>query len=64
MNFLSKNLFFYKNWTDDRNLTCKGCFEKEKKFPVQWATYESARFWKIGVILIWTIRCLIVKKLA
>ena len=22
---------FHKIWTDDRNLTCKGCFEKKKK---------------------------------
>ena len=29
---------FHKIWTDDRNLTCEGCFKKEKKFPVQWAT--------------------------
>ena len=35
---------FHKIWTDDGNLTYKGCFEKEKKFPVQWATYEGARF--------------------
>ena len=23
---------FYKIWTNDQNLTCKGCFRKEKKF--------------------------------
>ena len=35
---------FHKIWTDDRNLTCEGCFEKEKQFRVQWAICDGARY--------------------
>ena len=37
-------------WTDDQNLSCEGCFEKEKKFTAQWAIYEGARFYMIKAI--------------
>ena len=55
---------FHKTWTDDLNLTCKGCFGKEKKFPIQWAMSEGARLWMIRRIWIWTFQCLIIKKCA
>ena len=55
---------FHKTWTDDLNLTCKGCFGKEKKFPIQWAMSEGARLWIIRRIWIWTFQCLIIKKCA
>ena len=35
---------FDKICTDDRNLTYEGCFGKEKKIPVQWATCNGAIF--------------------
>ena len=35
---------FHNIWTDDQNLTCKECFGKEKKIPVQWAIFSGAKF--------------------
>ena len=48
IDFYLKRLIFinflniHKTWTNDRNLTCKGCFEKEKKFLIEWAMLQSS----------------------
>ena len=33
---------FHKIWLNDQNLTCEGCFEKEKEFLIAWAMSEGS----------------------
>ena len=56
IDFYLKRLIFidflniHKIWTDDRNLICKGCFEKEKKILIEWAMLRSSMLKHLAMV--------------